>query len=508
MAGHTPQEIARDAVKLLASRRLPPTPENFQSAYHEVAGTKPLRPFPLENLRQLTNALPERTPGQVRLKTQVDRAVRMHSWDDLQKALVNHLSHSSDSAPNVSAPLAVVEETSLPADLREQMARIVDNALPSVGNDDPRIVEQAQELVRYLRLTSQHQPTLRKMMADFAFRLSFVSEEQGTIRASLLGLLRMVFENIGDLSPENPWLQNQMNALIQAAEPPLSARRLEDLHRQLRDVIHKQAEAKERGLQAQALMKQALSTFIERLGEVTASSGHYQEQLEQCATQLQTATSLDEMAPALHDAIQATRAMVVESQRVGDELQLLRERTTQAEAEVLRLQAELDRMSAVACHDMLTGVLNRKGLEEVVERELSRARRLGSHVCLALLDIDDFKKINDEHGHVVGDAALKHLADVARSALRPADSVARYGGEEFVIVLPDTEVSEAEEVVSRLQRALTTQLFLQDTKGLLITFSAGVTQLSPDEGSGPALRRADQAMYLAKRSGKNRVFKA
>jgi diguanylate cyclase len=508
MVRQTPQEVAREALKLLASRRLSPTPDNFQSAFHEVAGTKPLRPFPLDNLRQIATALPERTPGQVRLKTQFERAVRMHSWDDLQKVLLNHAGQIGDSGVTVGAPVAVVEETALPEEMREQMARIVENALPAVGNDDPRIAQQADELVHYLRLTSQHQPTLRKMMADFAFRLSFVSEEQAAVRGHLLDLLRSVFENIGDINPSNPWLRQQMDSLVQAAQPPLSARRLEDLQRKLRDVIHKEGEAKERELQAQALMKEALSTFIERLGEATESNEHYQDKLERCATRLQTATSLEDLAPALQETIEATQAMAQENRRVGDELQSLRERSTDAEEQVRRLQAELDRMSAVASHDMLTGVLNRKGMEEVVERELAHARRNGRSTCLALLDIDDFKKINDEHGHAVGDAALKHLTDVARSALRPTDAVARYGGEEFVIILPDTEVAEAEEVITRLQRSLTTRLFLEDTKGLLITFSAGVTQLLPEEGSGPALQRADQAMYLAKRSGKNRVYRA
>jgi diguanylate cyclase len=127
---------------------------------------------------------------------------------------------------------------------------------------------------------------------------------------------------------------------------------------------------------------------------------------------------------------------------------------------------------------------------------------------VALLDVDNFKSINDRLGHDTGDAALVHLADVARSALRPQDMLARYGGEEFVVVLPETGQAQGIEAMTRLQRELTTRFFLQNNEKILITFSAGVAQLGAEEGSTEALRRADQGMYLAKRAGKNRVVAA
>ncbi|NIC40730.1 diguanylate cyclase [Aquabacterium sp. A08] len=507
MAAPTPQDIAREAVKLLTTRKLPPTPDNFQSAYHEVAGTRPLRPFPLDQLRQIGNALPDRTPAQQRFRAQFSKAVTMHSWEDLEKALVLTVRNGSD-LPNPTARVEVVEATAFPPELLEQTARIIHHALPAVGNDDTKVVAQAEELVTYLRLDSQHPPTLRKMMADFAFRLSFVAEEQEQIRRQLLALLQTVFEQIGAISPDTPWLQQQMAALAQATQPPLSARRLEDVQRRLRDVILQQTEASEQTHRAQQAMKETLGVFLERLAQTAASSDQYQAQFEDCADRLERAQSLTDMAPVLQEAIQSARAMALDTRRTGEELHRLRERASQAEAEVERLRQELDRMSEVASHDLLTGVLNRKGLLEVVNREISRADRMGIDVCLAVLDIDDFKKINDEHGHLTGDAALKHLADVALKSLRPHDSVARYGGEEFVVVLPDTTPEEAVSAITRLQRELTTHLFMQGEQHLLITFSAGVTRMHGDETSAAALHRADQAMYAAKRAGKNRVVLA
>ena len=127
---------------------------------------------------------------------------------------------------------------------------------------------------------------------------------------------------------------------------------------------------------------------------------------------------------------------------------------------------------------------------------------------MALLDIDNFKALNDKLGHATGDAALTHLATVAREAMRPQDTLARYGGEEFVLLLPDTPLDSGIEAMTRLQRELTRRFFLAGTEKVLITFSAGVAQVGSNESGHDAIRRADQAMYLAKRAGKNRVLGA
>jgi diguanylate cyclase len=200
--------------------------------------------------------------------------------------------------------------------------------------------------------------------------------------------------------------------------------------------------------------------------------------------------------------------MANQSKTSSEELQTMRERVNQTDAELAKLHQELDRVSIQARHDPLTGALNRKGLEEAVQREISSVRRKDTPLCMALLDIDNFKKLNDTLGHATGDEALTHLATVARECMRPQDTLARYGGEEFVILLPDTPLDKGIEAMTRLQRELTKKFFLAGTEKVLITFSAGVAQLAPDETGAEAIKRADKAMYLAKRAGKNRVLGA
>jgi diguanylate cyclase len=285
-------------------------------------------------------------------------------------------------------------------------------------------------------------------------------------------------------------------------------RRLDDVERRLKDVIFKQTEAKGRAQEAQDELRQMLATFVERLSQMTESSSSYHGKMEESVRQIEQAKSIEEIAPVLKDVIGATRAMANESLTVRDELRAMREKTQATETELVKLHRDLDRVSAQARHDTLTGALNRQGLDEALHREVSGMQRRDSPLCVALLDIDNFKKINDERCHAAGDAALAHLAAVARECMRPQDTLARYGGEEFVILLPDTALDKGVAAMTRLQRELTRRFFLAGNEKILITFSAGVAQFDPAEAGREAIQRADRAMYLAKRAGKNRVMAA
>jgi diguanylate cyclase len=204
--------------------------------------------------------------------------------------------------------------------------------------------------------------------------------------------------------------------------------------------------------------------------------------------------------------LQETRNTQESARRASAELSQLREQVDSSNEQIKRLQRDLDAASQLVRHDPLTGMLNRKGLDEALIRESARVRRHESQLCVALLDIDNFKHINDAHGHTVGDDALRHLTKTVSETLRPQDIVARYGGEEFVILLPDTAPEAAITLLVRLQRELTRRIFCADFQRLLITFSAGIALLSSEEAPEEAIARADKAMYAAKRAGKNRVL--
>ncbi len=501
----SPSEIARETLKLLAVRRLPPSPENYRSLYEEVAGVRSTPQFPEAQLRHMARVIPCQTPGQQRQLKLFEKAIAQQDWAMLQNVLVGYA--NLGLAPAATPPPARSSITYLPATLAQNLARLVDNTLPALSEEDTRVRDLAAELCTFLRAPEPPVPAAERMLGDFGYRLSFAAEDQAAIRQGLLELLRLIFENIAALSMDEPWLRGQAEALLAASTPPLSLRRLDDVQRRLKDVIFKQSEAKDRTVQAQTQMRDLLAAFIERLAQMDESSGSYSTRMEECAVRIGQATQLQDITPLLEEVMSSTRAMALDSRMARAELHDLRERAEATHAEIGQLRQDLDHASAQARHDPLTGTLNRKGLDEVMEREIARARRQDSPLCVALLDIDNFKSINDRLGHEVGDEALKHLVQVTREVMRPQDQLARHGGEEFVLVLPDTDLASGVKAMERLQRELTTRYFLQGKERLLITFSAGVARLEGDDYA-EAIRRADQGMYLAKRSGKNRVLAA
>jgi len=517
MSEKKPFEIARETLKQLTVRKLPPTPINYQTLYNEIAGIPQAPLFPADALRDIAKALPAKTPGQQKQRSLMEYAIDRLNWEGVKTALVAYggFVPLTDSGPGGSPVAALagtpVNGASAPALTTEflaQIGRLIEHAQPALGTDDPRFAEQTDSLLKALREPGADVASVKLMLANYSHRLSFAAEDQAEIKKTLLNLLHMVFENIGELSLEEQWMKGQMDALMTASTPPLSLRRLDDVASRLKDVIFKQKDAKERALLAQEEMRQMLATFIDRLSDMARSTGSFHEKLEENARQIEQAKTMAEIAPVLKEVVGATRHMAHQSQSTSDELQAMRERASHTDAELTKLHQELDRVSTQARHDTLTGALNRKGLDEALDRELSSVRRKESPLCMALLDIDNFKKLNDTLGHATGDAALTHLATVARECMRPQDTLARYGGEEFVILLPDTPLDKGIEAMTRLQRELTKKFFLSGAEKVLITFSAGVAQLVANESGADAIKRADQAMYLAKRAGKNRVLGA
>lgn len=497
-----PHEIAREALKRLAARKEAPTPANYQACYNEIANLPNVVPFPEPPLRQIAAALGAKTDDQKKQLQLLDRAIGRRSWQGVQEALVGFAAAGHEAGPQV----VVLGGGGTGPDFTTQVARLVENLLPAIGEDDTRTAEAAQEVLTLLRRPDADPRSLVAKLGAFTHQLSFAAEEQAEIKASLLHLLQLIVENIAQLSIDDSWLKGQTEALLSAVEPPITLRRLDDVERRLKDVIFKQTAAKERSMEAQEQVRQMLAAFMEWLATMAESSSTFQGRIEESARQIEQIERIEDLAPLLKNVVAATRAMAEDTAATRTQLKSLQEKVVATESELVQLHLELDSASAMARHDPLTDALNRKGLDEALRREIANMRRKETTLCVALLDIDNFKALNDRLGHHTGDSALVHLADITRRSLRTVDTLARYGGEEFVILMPDTPLDQGVVAMQRLQRQLTKDLFLAGKEKLLITFSAGVAQLTPDESGEEALRRADQAMYLAKRAGKNRVM--
>lgn len=581
-----PSEIARETLRQLAMRRIPPTPDNYLMLYNEIAGIKDEDAFPTQALKQVAAGLPSATAEQLSYNRLLEQAINAGSWDKLRDALleiferggadplpwgpmlkdlmaqmeartpgltqakkresldhvlrasaspdtlfqrlqnmVRHWSRNSippeersaedtEVAAVVESPAAdeprqtIVLAKPITAELRELLARVLEEPMHALLHDAPELAEQAVQLARAVRAAVQEKQIndVLAQLKQFNYRVNYVAEDQAELRTELVGILQLLIQNIGEIVIDEQWLHGQITSVSDLLARPLDLRTLDSVERQLKDVIYKQSALKRNLQEANDKLKQMLATFVDRLGDFSSTTGDYHDKIEACATRISQARDITEVSSVLEEVMRETRNMQINTARSHDDMNTMRKRVREAEHEVERLMSELSQASEMVRVDPLTGALNRKGMEEAMQREVARTRRQNAPLSIALLDIDNFKQINDNLGHRTGDMALQHLATVTRETIRPQDTLVRFGGEEFIILLPDTGMEEAVKVMERVQRELTRRYFLSDNNKLLITFSAGIGVLKSDEEPAEAIRRADQAMYLAKRAGKNRVM--
>jgi len=186
---------------------------------------------------------------------------------------------------------------------------------------------------------------------------------------------------------------------------------------------------------------------------------------------------------------------------IGTQFSALR---TQLSEKNKQLSASLERINELASHDDLTGALNRRAFMQLLADERARARRTGQPFCVAMLDIDHFKAVNDRFGHLTGDAVLKEFSAVAAGVIRVSDRFARYGGEEFVLLLaPSTGADVARFATERVRQAVQAHDWARVAAGLKVTVSAGVAEYVADLPMEQLIRRADDALYSAKEAGRN-----
>jgi diguanylate cyclase len=581
-----PFEIARETLRLLAARRIPPTPDNYLTLYGEISGTtSTTSAFPEKQLRSLASALPKNTPDQLRLARQLEEATKAENWERYEEHLtsfitaltesqklswaellgsllkqwdakhpgftsarkresVEHvlsssganqetlfnrlqsllrswgqsneptLSIASDETaeeasaskiPNLS--VSTVASSDLLPELRNLFAYTLETAIATQLVDSPQLSSDAKLLASDIRSakTPEELQAFLTRLKRFAFKLELLAEDQAELKNSLLHLLNLFVENITELVVDDQWLHGQIEVVRGILDKPLSQRTIDDAERRLKEVLFKQSQLKANLNEAREAIKRMLAGFVDQLADFADATSEFHDKIEICADKISAATDISELGSVLSEVMHETRTIQINAQRSRDELRSTQQKVRESEARILELEHELETTSDLVRHDQLTGVLNRRGLEDMFNKEVARNKRHDTLLCVALLDIDNFKKLNDSMGHDIGDQALIHLANVCRDTLRPQDTVARYGGEEFVILLPETPVEEAVVALTRLQRELTKKFFLNGNEKVLITFSAGVTQLRPEDEQSSVIKRADEAMYKAKQTGKNRV---
>ncbi len=583
----TPSELARETLKTLAERKLPPTPGNYAKIFTEISGApaaidggaeKVLRSIAdrliasdqsaatgraLKKIlsekkwdacfQEIEKVLPKAESTDVALQTwpalirdlirQLDLTHKgltisrkkegletvlsrfsskpdvlyekltnlIRSWSESPTAgnLVDEVTGATAAMIAAPTPIPVrlgsVDDNT--AQMLNKLAELLAQTLESTISSQPELNDEVRNLSAQVREIKSHTDLteLAKQLRHFWLKVELRGTDKTKIQEGLVRLLRLLVENVGEMVEDEEWLHGQINVLHEIISNPLDRHVIADAERSLRESIIKQSLLKKSLTDAKSTLKSLMTTFIDRLGTITASTGDYHQKIAGYSQKIAQSNNLNELGNLLEDIMQDTRVIQTSALRSHEELLDSRKQVESAEAKIAKLEKELMEVSELVQQDQLTGALNRRGLDSAFDREAKRVDRSHAPLCLALLDIDNFKRLNDSMGHQVGDHALIHLCNVIKEALRPTDSVARYGGEEFVIVLPDVALDEAASTIERLQRELPKHFFLHENERVLVTFSAGVAQRSEAEPQDEVIARADKAMYQAKNTGKNRV---
>lgn len=522
-----PSEIAREAIKHLAARKQPPTPDNFRRAYNEVsgkAGEPPAWPQAIRDfLKQWDNYQAGLT--QSKKRDMLERVLINFGNDPEQLAtklsgLARNWSQAqTDGAAVEEGEAGGVAETAQPVPARQaapdaagtdRLGEMIADNLRALGQDCsplwPDLASRSTQLAEAIAakghaLDEAHVEKMGRLWREILVRAEGDHEHAGGLKR----LLSLLFENVAQLVSEDAWLSGQLATMQAALDGRLTSHALFEAERSLQEVVQRQQALKGSLNEAKEKLRHLISTFIDRVGEISDSTGDYHGRIQTYSERIAAADDISELSDVIDslstDMLQMRDAM----KRSHEELVEARSHVQEAESRIQALETELEEVAGLVREDQLTGALNRRGMDEAFEKEIARATRAAASLSLALLDIDHFKKLNDSLGHQVGDQALVHLARVVKSLLRPTDVLARYGGEEFLILLPNTDAVEGQQVMQRVQRELTREYFLHDNQRVLITFSAGVAEMQSGEDREGLIGRADAAMYRAKAAGRNRV---
>ena len=522
-------QIAKAALRRLAAERLEPTPENYERAFRQEAGEAPESNEALATLIERIirgiekggqNWTPARRKDGIQRvlaagrgdakKLQQRLAQLVNSWDGDPPAAHIALAASADAvaiapgaATSAAAPAANDDSRAAWQRVAHTLSHGLQQALPAHDGANQALANELGRLVK--RMRDGDASALGEETDALVRRVERVLQHRHHLFEQLGKLCRELTSSLTDIAEEGSWVKGQCEAMTLKIEEGLSARGVRAVSDMLHHARKRQGEVRGQREQARDALKSLITQMLAELGELGSKTGNFHESVGRYAEVIERADSLESLTGVVREMVAESRAVQTLVQQTQERLQEEHAKATDLTQRVVELEDEMRRLSDEVSTDQLTQIANRRGLMQAFELERARLEREGGELAIGLLDIDNFKRLNDELGHSAGDEALKSLAAVVSKTLRPTDRVARYGGEEFVVLLPKTPVDEGEQVLTRLQRSLTGGLFMHNDKQVFVTFSAGVTDYRLAERIEDSLERADQALYEAKRTGKNRT---
>jgi diguanylate cyclase len=325
----------------------------------------------------------------------------------------------------------------------------------------------------------------------------------------------------------DPELSGQADELDARLASPLTWSQLPEVLASLSDLVSRRIQRIEGAKREIENLLGDMVGKLDEIGQFVAEQHHHQSRSQASSDTL--STQLVGEIRAMGETVESARDLQQIRQQVRDRLDSIdrhlqefrqreatfatvirtrndqmRTRIVELEDEAKRLHHQLQDEQRLSTIDSLTKIPNRQAYEKRVEEEMHRWRRFNQPTCIAVWDVDHFKRINDSYGHRAGDRVLQAVAECLAREIRSTDFVARYGGEEFVMILPGTQLDDATRFTDRLRAAIARIGFHFRGAPVSITVSSGVTAFLPEDSADGAFDRADKALYRAKEAGRNR----
>ncbi len=504
--------VARETLRRIANERLSPTPETYARIYREIAATHPDHPAAEPPV------VPSSADGKAsatliaRLLAQLDShhsgITVTRKREGLKRALVPRLEPLDALFGRLNR---LMESWNGPnADAGHDVSQFLGtDVLGSQSRDDAAATIEPEHLgvphAFAAPASANEPPTLRGAAARYPGTASELPEAAISFR--LAGLLALLLKNIDQLTPESALLGNQIEQIGRVLTVPLTQKKLDEAERCLRTLIVRQGAIRHSLDETKRAIRDLAETLLGRLGTLATSTDTFSNRIVDMAERIAETNDLGQLSSLTQMLVADARLI---STNVAADRSMLAEAETRArtlQERTATLEHELREASALVRTDPLTRAMNRRGFGDAFKSEMVRAEgRLQPSV--ALIDVDNFKRINEDYGHSVGDEVLCSVVEVLHRCASPGNTVARYGGEEFALMFPDLTVRDTELAVVRMQRALSDHLGAASSRLPGITFSAGVAQVEAGETLANVMARADRALREAKQAGKNCIVVA